>query len=247
MKHTLSVYISAVLFIIPVLASGQTFEEPKPGKWYRLVTRYDGGDSIRHDRCIQYFPPGSEHSGMLWSAPQAPESSSDYRYQCWQFRRSPEDATLFALVCMADTSGYVDPEPTAHDQNGRWLYVSGAITADVDRYGFEFVTTPTMSGVMETGSSYSAIESVYTRDTGYHYVNCGGVAQDYSINLWYEFNSEDANEWIFEEIPPEAADLEDVLIDDGDTAPVIYNLQGIRVTNPSSGIYIVNGRKVFIR
>lgn len=28
---------------------------------------------------------------------------------------------------------------------------------------------------------------------------------------------------------------------------VIYNLQGIRVTNPGTGIYIVNGKKVFIR
>lgn len=31
----------------------------------------------------------------------------------------------------------------------------------------------------------------------------------------------------------------------GDNA--IYNLQGVRVTNPSTGIYIVNGRKVYIR
>lgn len=31
----------------------------------------------------------------------------------------------------------------------------------------------------------------------------------------------------------------------GDNA--IYNLQGVRVTNPSTGVYIVNGRKVYIR
>ena len=33
------------------------------------------------------------------------------------------------------------------------------------------------------------------------------------------------------------------VINDG----VIYNLQGVRVTNPTKGIYIVNGRKVVIK
>lgn len=39
----------------------------------------------------------------------------------------------------------------------------------------------------------------------------------------------------------------DVETDDSDTAPVYYNLQGIKVDNPSNGIYICNGKKVIIR
>lgn len=39
----------------------------------------------------------------------------------------------------------------------------------------------------------------------------------------------------------------DVETDDSDTAPVYYNLQGIKVDNPSNGIYICNGKKVIIQ
>ena len=38
--------------------------------------------------------------------------------------------------------------------------------------------------------------------------------------------------------------IEDCKIDNSDTAPVIYDLQGRRVSNPGKGIYIINGKKI---
>lgn len=41
--------------------------------------------------------------------------------------------------------------------------------------------------------------------------------------------------------------VENVIADGNNEEVVIYNLQGIRVKNPSTGIYIVNGKKTYIR
>lgn len=40
--------------------------------------------------------------------------------------------------------------------------------------------------------------------------------------------------------------VEDVIVDGNNDEAVIYNLQGIRVKNPTTGIYIVNGKKTYI-
>ena len=39
----------------------------------------------------------------------------------------------------------------------------------------------------------------------------------------------------------------DSIENDADKAPVYYDLMGRRVVNPTRGIYIVNGKKVFVR
>lgn len=44
----------------------------------------------------------------------------------------------------------------------------------------------------------------------------------------------------------ETTDIEIPTVEDSDAEPVVYDLQGRRVTQPQKGIYIVNGRKVFI-
>lgn len=55
--------------ILSVVAA-QTFEKPDSDTWYRLTTRYNGGDD-RVGRCIQYFDAESEHPSLLWSAQPA--------------------------------------------------------------------------------------------------------------------------------------------------------------------------------
>lgn len=45
----------------------------------------------------------------------------------------------------------------------------------------------------------------------------------------------------------ETTDIEMPTIEDSDAEPVVYDLQGRRVPQPQKGLYIVNGRKVFIK
>lgn len=242
--------VSAIVFgCMTASAIAQEFEKPDPNRWYRLITRYNGSDD-RVGRCIQYFPPGSEHPDMLWSAMPVDSTSADYDYQFWRFVPSPENPDLYSMICRAAPDGFVDIVPTAMDPSGRWVYVSAPDASDeADRYGFSFVTSPTLSGVdSETGYSYCAISTDASTTSGYHYMNAGGPKQDYAINIWYETYSEDANEWSFAFAPDNGgtASLEDLAVEIETEEPVYYDLWGRRVEHPSRGIYICKGCKVLL-
>lgn len=99
--------------------TAQTFEKPDPESWYRLTTRYNGSDQ-RTGRCIQYYPAGSEHHDMLWSAAPVDLSSPDYDYQLWTFIPSPDNPDRYKMVCKADPDGFVNPTPTVLSPEGRW-------------------------------------------------------------------------------------------------------------------------------
>lgn len=118
----------------------QGFQKPDPDKWYRLDTRYNGSDA-RVGRCIQYYPAGSEHPDMLWSAAPVAASDPAADYQWWRFVESPDSPGEYAMICKAAPSGYVNPEPTSVSNSGRWVYVTDASSADgAGKYGFIFIT-----------------------------------------------------------------------------------------------------------
>lgn len=248
------VRVAAVAVMVLAGAGGagaqtQEFQKPDPDKWYRLDTRYNGTDA-RVGRCIQYYPAGSEHPDMLWSAVPVAASDPAADYQWWRFVENPDSPGQYAMICKAAPSGYVNPEPTSISNSGRWVYVTdGGSAGNTGKYGFIFVTSDTLSGVdAATGESYCAIA---TERSQHWYMNCGAAAQDYAINLWYETYSEDANEWLFNYMgdvdgggPTPVAD---VSADRDDGEPVCYDLCGRRVVNPSGGLYIVNGRLRVLR
>lgn len=232
--------------------SAQDFQRPDPNRWYRLITRYNGSDE-RVGRCIQYFPSDSEHPDMLWSATPVDTTLAESDYQFWRFEPSPDDPDRYAMICKAAPHGYVDDVPTALDPSGRWIYVSESESASPDnKYGFIFVTSPTLSGVDSgTGYSYCAISTDASMASGYHYMNAGGPKQDYAINIWYETYSEDANEWSFAFAPRDGdgtSSICDVMCAPSDDEPIVcYDLSGRRVYHPTHGIYIINGRKILLR
>lgn len=246
--------ILIAMMLAPCLSfAAETFQKPSTRNWYRLVTRYNGGDGVRTGRCIQYFPAGSEHSGMLWSAAPVSADSPDYDYQLWTFVPSRTNPDRYRMVCKADYEGFVNPTPTAISPDGRWLYVASgdkeATDGSIDPYGFVFVLHADLSGVDTDGTSYCGIASTVTINQTYDVMNCGASRQDFAINLWNDYYSEDANEWLFRfvEKVDSSTGVAPLPADAPEAEPVYYDLCGRRVAHPSPGIYICNGRKVAIR
>lgn len=246
--------ILIAMMLAPCLSfAAETFQKPSTRNWYRLVTRYNGGDGVRTGRCIQYFPAGSEHSGMLWSAAPVSADSPDYDYQLWTFVPSRTNPDRYKMVCKADYEGFVNPTPTEFSASGRWLYVASgdkeATDGSIDPYEFIFVTHDTMSGVDSDGISYCAFATEATVSHYYDVMNCGGQKQDFAINLWSDDYSEDANEWLFRfaEKVDSSTGVAQLTSDAPAAEPVYYDLCGRRVLHPGPGIYICNGRKVAIR
>lgn len=241
------VVVAAIALAGAGAVRAQGFQKPDSDKWYRLDTRYNGTDA-RVGRCIQYYPAGSEHPDMLWSAAPVAASDPAADYQWWRFVENPDSPGEYAMICKAAPSGYVNPEPTSISNSGRWVYVTDAGGADgAGKYGFIFVTSDTLSGVdAATGESYCAIATERSQNW---YMNCGAAAQGYAINLWYETYSEDANEWLFNYMGDVGSPtpVTDVSADREEGEPVCYDLCGRRVANPSGGLYIVNGRLTVLR
>lgn len=249
MKHKyIIVSLLSVLSQMSATVAAQGFKSPDPGKWYQLVTRYNGTDA-RKGRCIQYFPEGSEHPDMLWSADALSAGDADVEYQLWRFVPSPDTPDRYALVCKAAEDGFVNPMPEGEGRSARWKYVVSADSSTENPYGFLFVTTESMSGVEPTGESYCAIASDETVDRYYNVMNCAGAREGYAINLWNEDYSEDANEWLFRFVEHSDAttDISDVFVSEPDAPTVYYDLMGRAVIDPAPGLYIVNGHKVLIR
>lgn len=241
-----------ILILSLFLAGGmcthaQEFQKPDPAKWYRLVSRYNGSDPQRINVCIEYYPEGSAHPNLLWTAAQAQPGTDEYEYQLWRFEPSADNPDEYAMICKAAPDGYVNINPTAIDRSGRWEYIAQPTSDEPDnKYGFVFITSETMSGVdASSGNSYCAIGTTKTVSSSYC-MNAGAAAQDYAVNLWYETYSEDANEWsfAFEEHQDDLTSVNTVS-DDMAEKPAIHDLYGRRVSAPSSGnIYIIAGKKV---
>ena len=224
---------------IATAAMAQTFTKPDPTNWYRLVTCYNGTDA-RVNRCVQYNPSQNEY---LWSADQVDDSSSDLDYQLWTFYPSPDNPDLYAMVCKAYPDGYVSTNPTSINASGRWSYVTDPGDNPTDKYGFEFVTTSSMSGVDADGYSYCAITTQTANQSGWC-MNCGAARQNYAINLWYETYSEDANEWLFKFIEPRTiyTGTATPAADPSPTAPC-YDLMGRRLSHPQPGLNLIRTPK----
>lgn len=224
----------------------QDFRAPDPDKWYQIVTRYNGTDQ-RIGRCIEYYPEGSEHAGMLWSADRLDFGDLDLDYQLWRFEPSPDDPSLYAMICKAAPDGFVNPQPVGDGGSARWYYIAEPdAEQEAMKYSFTFITTPTMSGIDENGVSYCAITTTYLTGKYYDAMNCGGSRQGYAINLWNEDYSEDANEWSFSFVEKNETptSVEAVAVDTETCDEKVFDLFGRPAAPGSHGIFVIAGRKV---
>lgn len=239
---SLRIILSAMLVMTLSAAGAQNpeYRKPDPETWYRLVTRYNGTDA-RVGRCIQYFPEGSAHPGMLWSAVPLPATDPMSDYQYWRFESSADDPDMYAIICKAAPEGYVSAEPSSFTAEGRWFYIATPQTATPDdKYDFE------LGGIRKgsdaaTGESFSDIYTDVVTDQLFRYMNCGDASQDYAINVAKATAPRESNEWLFSFSPRQTVSgVSEVSVDNMETAPadVIYDLYGRVVENPSRGIYI---------
>lgn len=233
-----------------IAASAQEFQKPMPDTWYRLVTMYNGSDE-RVGRCIQYFPEGSAHPGLLWTAPPAVATDPAYDYQLWMFIPSPDNPDMYAIVCKAAPDGYVSALPTSYTAEGRWQYVTDPVSGDPDDK-FDFELGGVYKGVDDTsGESYCDIYTDVQSANLIKYMNCAGPDQDYAVNVSRATVAMDSNEWMFRFSPKQQVSgvvtvaVEADSADEG-AAPEIFDLCGRKVVNPGHGIYIVDGVKVVL-
>ena len=212
------------------------------------MTMYNGSDD-RLGRCIQYFPEGSAHPGLLWTADPAVATDPAYDYQLWMFVPSEDNPDLYAIVCKAAPDGYLSTRPTSYTAEGRWQYVASPVSDDPDdKYGFE------LGGVYRgvddaSGESYCDIYTDVNTENLIKYMNCAGADQDYAVNVSRATVAMDSNEWMFKFSPKQqqVSGVESPVVDTeaGDTKRhEVYDLFGRRVQNPGHGIYIVDGKKM---
>lgn len=248
-KKFYAALLGAVAVTTASQAQTQEFQNPDPNTWYRIVTDYHGTDA-RLGRCIQYYPAGSEHDGLIWSADPVKAKDAADDYQSWRFEQSPDDPTRYALICKAAPEGYLSGVPTEYTPQGRWKYVEVAGDDTSDKYLFEFGRF--MSGVDQTtGESYADIYTDASGPSNVRYMNCAGADQDYAINLSRATTSTQSNEWVFRFSPKSEILGIDRVGEDAETPAAgirkgIYDFYGRKVENPGHGLYIVDGRKVVL-
>lgn len=247
--------ISITLLALASLSSAmcaEDFKKPDPDVWYRIVTMYDGPDA-RQGRCIQYFPEGSAHPGLIWSAEQIADADPASDYQYWRFEPSPDNPDDYAIICKAAPEGFLDDDPTSFNAEGRWKYVteaSSGVEAD-DRYGFKFGAIK--AGIDNaTGDGYADIYTDYSSAALFRYLNCAGESQGYAINVGQATAPQGSNEWLFRFSPKQPiSGVEGVVMDScpenvAGSAPKVYDIYGRHIVNPGHGLYIVNGEKVIL-
>ena len=111
-------------------------------------------------------------------------------------------------------------------------------------------TTQTLSGNQLQGTTSSmsgAAGNIYVLNKGTNGVGFYKLASDGTIGankayLTYSAPTATRGYFLFDE----TTGIEMPTVEDGNADAVFYDLQGRRVQNPTKGLYIVNGKKVFI-
>jgi hypothetical protein len=118
----------------------------------------------------------------------------------------------------------------------------------------EGATFGTPKTICPIGSAYSATVVLPDGTLGVYYEENGvfggftmrfvRFSLDWASNGTYKF-TEEAPFYPIKSTNPTA--IEEVKVEDGKANTEIYDLQGRRVTNPTKGLYIINGKKTMFR
>ncbi|MBD5282715.1 MAG: family 20 glycosylhydrolase [Bacteroides sp.] len=222
---------------------------PEEGKYYRLITRFNGDQNQeRYGSCIELL--GENHGKgnnaqyhRLWSNTLAQPEDANYDNQFFTFVPDPTGSGYYALVCKAQPGGSVNCVPSvANNSNtARWDYDD-----TVRHFGFYLVDTYNGNSVQGTDEQgfYSALTSKDAADGWY--INTSAAGQGFSIHLYNNPTDQNAGIYTFEPHPENPNQGGQVSIDavnsSSNFSAHTYDLQGRRVNNPVSGLYIQNGK-----
>ncbi len=112
---------------------------------------------------------------------------------------------------------------------------TGAYTANEAAEGEIVLTNEHFMGLVDVAdNTNAAVQAMSTRTPAFTAVVKSAAAQSPLTSAKFKI----------QETP---TGIDDIAVDELNENDVIYNLQGVRVTAPTAGIYIVNGKKVIIR
>ena len=214
---------------------------PEEGKYYRLLTRFNGDESQeRYGSCIELLgnnhgKGGNAQYNRLWSNAPAEPGATNYDNQFFTFVPDPAGSGYYAMVCKAIPGGSVKcvPSESNNSNTARWDYDD-----TVRHYGFYLVDTYNGNSTQGTDADgfYSAITSKDAAEGWFMNTSAGG--QGFSIHLWNNPLDQNAGIYTFEPYPSEnpnpGEDSINNVAADSSSAP-IYDLQGRRVLAPPRG------------
>lgn len=241
--------ISAIMLLIAGadIATAQSTFYPESYEWYRLVS-YDSTDSSAEPVCVQLTPgDASEHAGMLWSAPLLDRYDDNIDYQYFTFEQNPENPEEFAMICVADPGGYVDPNPTGYDNAARWKYVfADDITPDSpSKYGFRFVQSKARGTLSDDGKPLCALATEMAPDNEEWLMTYGGSKDDYAMDITSLQDASGDTMMQLEEKNDIITMIDDATYYPLSTPKQIYDLSGRPISSPATGIYIADGKKIY--
>lgn len=129
------------------------------------------------------------------------------------------------------------------------------VVANKDEISLQFSTEKSANGnkrllidnisVETDAAEYETITTVTTTDNSYTFTGLDdGAIYRYSVQAVNDGNKSDFSEYVY--VTLLKTGIEEVVIE-SIAADAVYDLSGRRVVNPANGIYIVNGKKMYIK
>lgn len=162
--------------------------------YYQLMT---GAGGERKSRCIELLREGSPlletykakgaQVNRLWTSPQASTTATNYEAQLWALEESPTHPGRYALVCKAQESGSLNPNPTENHVRGRWTY-------DATQKHYAFILGE--RGYSQTADNHY-IYSLRSASVNNGFLNASLSGQGLAVNVYHNPTDGSAGVWTF--------------------------------------------------
>ncbi|MBP5322753.1 MAG: RICIN domain-containing protein [Bacteroidaceae bacterium] len=213
-------YKAAITAIEEALAGIETIQ-PEAGKKYVIVNGYEA--KIRSGQPIEYgiyYNPKADAPGWTYLYPE------DENYQ-WEFEPA-EDGTWYIKNVATET------------------YLSSPSKIS-EIYGMS--TTPVPYKIISAGSNKVNIRCVVEGSDDNWNIHQNGFNKGFgTFGSLVVYNDHEKSRWFIREVKDSDVGID--IVEDENSLPVvkgIYDLTGRRISSPTSGLYIINGKKVLIK